>query len=167
MVPGDIHQKRLVHAINSYFSKGYCLISLNSEIIPNYRPDAVFENEEEIVIVEVIESSESLRSLDSIQPHFSKTVRREITRRIKRLRKSERSNQQGFKTVQVSDKVHESLGSFMASMSQVSFELLAVNPTYTFNDVIAFLLETTKRAGEEALRKAMEMKARAEEGKAT
>ncbi|GAH16334.1 unnamed protein product, partial [marine sediment metagenome] len=74
-MPSNLHKSILIKAINEYFDRGYKLIGLDSNLTDNYRPDAVMENNEEIVVIEAIVTSESTKSVEDIQPLFSKTIR--------------------------------------------------------------------------------------------
>ena len=74
-MPSNLHKSILIKAINEYFERGYKLIGLDTNLTYNYRPDAVMENNEEIVVIEAIVTSESTKSLEDIQPLFSKTIR--------------------------------------------------------------------------------------------
>ena len=74
-MPSESHQSILVKTINEYFEKGYKLISLNSNLTDNYRPDAVMENEDEMVIIEVIITSDRTRKVEDLQKLFHKTLR--------------------------------------------------------------------------------------------
>jgi len=81
-MPSNLHKSILIKAINEYFERGYKLIGLDSNLTDNYRPDAVMENNEEIVIIEAIVTSESTQNVEDLQPLFSKTIRID-KRRIK------------------------------------------------------------------------------------
>ena len=81
-MPSNLHKSILIKAINEYFERGYKLIGLDSNLTDNYRPDAVMENNEEIVVIEAIVTSESTKNVEDLQPLFSKTIRID-NRRIK------------------------------------------------------------------------------------
>jgi len=80
-MPSKSHQSILVKAINEYFERGYKLISLGSNLTDNYRPDAVMENDDEMVIIEAIVTSDRTQEVDDIQKFFEKKLR--IDKRMK------------------------------------------------------------------------------------
>ena len=88
-MPSNSHQSILVKAINEYFNRDYKLISLNSYLTDNYRPDAVMENEDEIVIIEAIITSDKTQKVDDIQKFFTKKLR--IDKRMKKPKRSKTS----------------------------------------------------------------------------
>jgi len=75
MPPKALHKSILIKAINEYFERGYKLIGLDSNLTDNYRPDAVMENDEEIVIIEAVVTSDRKQNVEDLQPLFSKTIR--------------------------------------------------------------------------------------------
>ena len=88
-MPSNSHQSILVEAINEYFDRDYKLISLNSNLTDNYRPDAVMENEDEMVIIEAIITSDRTQKVDDIQKFFTKKLR--IDKRMKKPKRSKTS----------------------------------------------------------------------------
>ena len=103
-MPSNLHKSILIKAINEYFERGYKLIGLDSNLTDNYRPDAVMENNEEIVVIEAIVTSESKKSVEDLQPLFSKTIRIDNRRikpkRTKISRSTEDTKDKVFKTFQ-------------------------------------------------------------------
>lgn len=75
MPPKALHKSILIKAINEYFERGYKLIGLDSNLTDNYRPDAIMENDEEIVIIEAVVTSDRKQNMEDLQPLFSKTIR--------------------------------------------------------------------------------------------
>jgi len=65
----------LVKAINEYVEQGYWLVSLGQRLVPGYRPDAIVENDCEVVIIESVVSSFKIMKLNVLQPVFSKPLR--------------------------------------------------------------------------------------------
>lgn len=57
-MPSKLHHDLLVEAINDYLERGYRLLMLNRSLTEDYSPDAVVKNEEEIVIIEVMVTSD-------------------------------------------------------------------------------------------------------------
>jgi len=80
-MPSESHKSILVKAINEYFESGYKLISLDSNLTDNYRPDAVMENDDEMVIIEAIVTSDRTQKVDELQKLFKKKLR--IDKRMK------------------------------------------------------------------------------------
>ena len=74
-MPSNIHQSILVKAINEYIGRGYRLFSLGQRVVPGYKPDAIVENNHEVVIIESVVSSFKPMNLDEVQPLFPKPVR--------------------------------------------------------------------------------------------
>lgn len=71
----NLHQSILVKAINEYIEQGYSLVALGQTIMKGYRPDAIVENNDEIVIIESVVSSYKGMNLTKLQPLFSKPIR--------------------------------------------------------------------------------------------
>lgn len=84
-MPSKFHQSLLINVINEYAEKGYKLINLDTNLTDNYRPDAVMENHDEIVIIEVVVSSDRVPKVENLQPFFTKSLR--IDKRILRPKK--------------------------------------------------------------------------------
>jgi len=74
-VSSKSHHDLLVKAINEYLENGYRLLMLNRSLTKSYRPDAVVENDEEIVIIEAVVTSDRTQNVGDIQHIFSKTIR--------------------------------------------------------------------------------------------
>jgi len=88
-MPSKSHQSILVKTINEYFERGYKLISLDSNLTDNYRPDAVMENDDEMVIIEAIVTSNRTQKVDELQKFFKKKLR--IDKRMKKPKRSKTS----------------------------------------------------------------------------
>lgn len=72
----NIHEKILDEKIKDYRDKGYDLISRNKKICYNYRPDAVVENKEKVVVIEVVISSSNTNKLkkERLRNKYNKPV---------------------------------------------------------------------------------------------
>jgi hypothetical protein len=70
-----IHNETVNNCINKYESKGYILIAKNQKLpeLFDYRPDAVLDGEKEIVVLEVVYSSDVVPT--KIMHSFLKSVR--------------------------------------------------------------------------------------------
>ena len=75
--PSKIHDSVLDSAIEEYVRKGYELISKDRRLpqLPSYAPDAFLENSEEIVILEVIYTSDRTEKYDLLHGLFDKPIR--------------------------------------------------------------------------------------------
>ena len=62
--------------------QGYKLLMLNRSLTEDYRPDAVVKNEQEIVIIEVVVTSDRVQKVEDLQTLFSKRLR--IDKRVGR-----------------------------------------------------------------------------------
>ena len=89
-MPSHSHKSILVKTINEYFERGYKLISLNSNLTDSYRPDAVMENNDEMVIIEAIVTSDRTQKLEDLQKLFNKKLR--IDKRMKKPKRPKTSN---------------------------------------------------------------------------
>lgn len=66
--------KMLKHKIKEQFlSRGYSLLSLDREVVDGYRPDIILENEEEVLFVEIVATSD--HELDDNLTYHGKPVR--------------------------------------------------------------------------------------------
>lgn len=76
-MPVKSHERVLTLAINKYRKQGYELVSRDKPLpeMPSYRPDAVLENEEEVVILEVVLNSDRTEKFNQLQGLFEKPIR--------------------------------------------------------------------------------------------
>lgn len=70
-MPSKLHHDLLVKAINDYLKRGYRLLMLDRNLTGDYRPDAVVENEEEMVIIEAVVTSDRVQGVEDLQKLFS------------------------------------------------------------------------------------------------
>lgn len=79
------HQQLLVDTINKFLEKGYTLRTLNTTIYDGYRPDAVMENNDETIIIEVVVSSDHTDKFNITRASsiFHKPARLEVIKPIR------------------------------------------------------------------------------------